>query len=33
MSGYQTIRYRRRADIGTLPLARPGELNAQNPLM
>jgi enoyl-CoA hydratase/carnithine racemase len=33
MSGYQTIRYRRQGDIGTLALARPGKRNAQNPLM
>jgi enoyl-CoA hydratase/carnithine racemase len=33
MSGYQTIRYERRADVGTLTLARPGKRNAQNPLM
>lgn len=33
MSGYQTIRYQRHADIGTLTLARPGKRNAQNPLM
>lgn len=33
MSGYQTIRYQRHGDIGTLTLARPGKLNAQNPLM
>ena len=33
MSGYQTIRYQRDGDIGTLTLARPGKLNAQNPLM
>ncbi len=33
MSGYQTIRYERHGDIGTLTLARPGKRNAQNPLM
>lgn len=33
MSGYQTIRYERRDDVGTLTLARPGKRNAQNPLM
>lgn len=33
MSDYQTIRYRRHRDIGTLTLARPGKRNAQNPLM
>jgi enoyl-CoA hydratase/carnithine racemase len=33
MSGYETIRYRRQADIGTLTLARPEKRNAQNPLM
>ncbi len=33
MSDYQTIRYRRQADIGTLTLARPDKRNAQNPLM
>jgi enoyl-CoA hydratase/carnithine racemase len=33
MSGYQTIRYQRQGDIGTLTLARPGKRNAQNPLM
>ncbi|MGD0243997.1 MAG: enoyl-CoA hydratase/isomerase family protein [Streptosporangiaceae bacterium] len=33
MNGYRTIRYRRHGDIGTLTLARPGKLNAQNPLM
>jgi enoyl-CoA hydratase/carnithine racemase len=33
MSGYQTIRYRRQDDIGTLTLARPAKRNAQNPLM
>jgi enoyl-CoA hydratase/carnithine racemase len=33
MSGYQTIRYQRRAGIGTLTLARPDKRNAQNPLM
>jgi enoyl-CoA hydratase/carnithine racemase len=33
MSDYQTIRYRRHGDIGTLTLARPGKRNAQNPLM
>lgn len=33
MSGYQTIRYQREGDVGTLTLARPGKRNAQNPLM
>jgi enoyl-CoA hydratase/carnithine racemase len=33
MSGYETIRYRRQGDIGTLTLARPAKRNAQNPLM
>ena len=33
MSDYQTIRYRRHGDIGTLTLARPAKRNAQNPLM
>ena len=33
MSSYQTIRYQRQGDIGTLTLARPGKRNAQNPLM
>jgi enoyl-CoA hydratase/carnithine racemase len=33
MGGYQTIRYQRHGDIGTLTLARPGKRNAQNPLM
>jgi len=33
MSGYQTIRYQRHGDIGTLTLARPAKRNAQNPLM
>jgi len=33
VSDYQTIRYRRQDDIGTLTLARPGKRNAQNPLM
>src|SRR5260370_20328531 len=33
MSDYQTIRYQRDGDIGTLTLARPGKRNAQNPLM
>lgn len=33
MSGYQTIRYQRHGDIGTVTLARPGKRNAQNPLM
>jgi enoyl-CoA hydratase len=30
---YETIRYQRDGDIGTLTLARPGKRNAQNPLM
>ena len=30
---YQTIRYRREGDVGTLTLARPAKRNAQNPLM
>jgi enoyl-CoA hydratase/carnithine racemase len=33
MTDYTTIRFERRADIGTLTLARPAKLNAQNPLM
>ena len=33
MTDYQTIRYQRDRDIGTLTLARPGKRNAQNPLM
>src|SRR6266545_8423549 len=33
MSDYQTIRFQRDGDIGTLTLARPGKRNAQNPLM
>ena len=33
MSGYTTIRFERRAQIGTLTLARPGKRNAQNPVM
>jgi len=33
MSDYQTIRYQRDGDIGTLTLARPAKRNAQNPLM
>lgn len=33
MSGFQTIRYRRERDVGTLTLARPGKRNAQNPMM
>jgi hypothetical protein len=33
MSDYQTIRYQRDGDVGTLTLARPGKRNAQNPLM
>jgi enoyl-CoA hydratase/carnithine racemase len=32
-SEYQTIRYHRLGDIGTLTLARPDKRNAQNPLM
>ncbi len=32
-SGYQTIRYQRQGDVGTLTLARPAKRNAQNPLM
>ncbi len=33
MSDFQTIRYRREGDVGTLTLARPAKRNAQNPLM
>ena len=33
MTDYTTIRFERRADIGTLTLARPAKRNAQNPLM
>ncbi len=33
MNDYQTIRYQRDADIGTLTLARSAKRNAQNPLM
>jgi enoyl-CoA hydratase/carnithine racemase len=33
MNAYQTIRYERRGDVGTLTLARPAKRNAQNPLM
>jgi enoyl-CoA hydratase/carnithine racemase len=33
VSSYQTIRYERRGDVGTLTLARPEKRNAQNPLM
>jgi enoyl-CoA hydratase/carnithine racemase len=33
MTEYQTIRYQRLDDIGTLTLARPAKRNAQNPLM
>jgi enoyl-CoA hydratase/carnithine racemase len=33
MSEYQTIRYGREGDVGTLTLARPQKRNAQNPLM
>src|ERR1700733_9243167 len=33
MTNYTTIRFERRAGIGTLTLARPAKLNAQNPLM
>ena len=33
VSDYQTIRYQRDGDIGTLTLARPGKRNAQNPQM
>jgi enoyl-CoA hydratase/carnithine racemase len=32
-SDFQTIRYRREGDVGTLTLARPAKRNAQNPLM
>lgn len=33
MSSYETIRYARTRDVGTLTLARPAKRNAQNPLM
>ena len=33
MSDFQTIRYLRQGDVGTLTLARPAKRNAQNPLM
>lgn len=33
MSGFQTIRYQREGNVGTLTLARPGKRNAQNPMM
>jgi enoyl-CoA hydratase/carnithine racemase len=33
MTDYQTIRYQREGDVGTLTLARPAKRNAQNPLM
>jgi len=33
MSSYQTLRYERRDDVGTLTLSRPAKHNAQNPLM
>src|ERR1700678_1080048 len=33
MTDYTTIRFERRAEIGTLTLARPAKRNAQNPLM
>jgi enoyl-CoA hydratase/carnithine racemase len=33
VSDYETIRYQRQGDIGTLTLARPAKRNAQNPLM
>jgi enoyl-CoA hydratase/carnithine racemase len=33
VTDYQTIRYERDGDIGTLTLARPEKRNAQNPLM
>ncbi|HEX9065691.1 MAG TPA: enoyl-CoA hydratase/isomerase family protein [Streptosporangiaceae bacterium] len=33
MGDFETIRYRRDEDIGTLTLARPAKRNAQNPLM
>lgn len=33
MSDYQTIRYQRDGDVGTLTLARPAKRNAQNPQM
>lgn len=33
MTEFQTIRYQRQGDVGTLTLARPAKRNAQNPLM
>jgi enoyl-CoA hydratase/carnithine racemase len=33
MSDFETVRYQRQGDIGTLTLARPGKRNAENPLM
>ena len=33
VTDYETIRYRREGDVGTLTLARPAKRNAQNPLM
>lgn len=33
MSAYETIRYERSGHVGTLTLARPEKLNAQNPVM
>src|ERR1700728_1347341 len=33
MTAYMPIRFERRAEIGTLTLARPAKRNAQNPLM
>ena len=33
MSDFETIRYQRQGDVGTLTLARPAKRNAQNPLM